>query len=89
MLAILKNQLDSVQHVYLIGESENYFSAEFAGSVEITTSKDLKTAVRQAHENAQKHAYPSVVLLSPACASFDQFENFEACLLYTSDAADE
>ena len=77
-LAILKNQLASVQHVYLIGESENYFSAEFAGSVEITSSKDLKTAVLQAHENAQNHAHSSVVLLSPACASFDQFENFEA-----------
>jgi UDP-N-acetylmuramoylalanine--D-glutamate ligase len=77
-LAVLKNQLASVQHVYLIGESENYFSAEFAGSVEITSSKDLKTAVLQAHENAQNHAHPSVVLLSPACASFDQFENFEA-----------
>ena len=68
----------SVEHVYLIGESENYFLTEFQGSVKITSSKDLNIAVKQAHENAQKNTYPSVVLLSPACASFDQFENFEA-----------
>jgi UDP-N-acetylmuramoylalanine--D-glutamate ligase len=42
-------------------------------------SGDLATAVRQAFEDARRDAVSgAVVLLSPACASFDQFANFEA-----------
>ena len=40
-----------------------------------TRSGDLATALREAHEAAQRGA---TVLLSPACASFDQFTDFEA-----------
>ena len=42
-------------------------------------SGDLGTAVRQASADAFAEKRPgAVVLLSPACASFDQFANFEA-----------
>ena len=40
----------------------------------MTTVGKLDTAVEYAHENAKPG---DVVLLSPACASFDQFDNFE------------
>ncbi len=74
---ILHAQLASVKHLYLIGESTSRLSAIFAGKVKTTTAKNLNMAVQQAHNNAQSDGQPAVVLLSPACASFDQFKNFE------------
>jgi UDP-N-acetylmuramoylalanine--D-glutamate ligase len=46
--------------------------------VALTRCGTLAAAVAAAHEMAQREAKPgAVVLLSPACASFDQFANFE------------
>ncbi len=44
------------------------------GSVEILRSGTVETAVQAAHDRARRG---DTVLLAPACASFDQFENFE------------
>ena len=74
----LYDQLANVQHLYLIGESADRLSKLFEGKVKTTISRDLNNAVQQAHKKAQKDGLPAVVLLSPACASFDQFKNFEA-----------
>ncbi len=71
--------LGGVRHAYLVGEAAMPFSQALDGKVPFTLSGDLTTAVHQAFEAARaaKGERP-VVLLSPACASFDQFENFEA-----------
>ncbi|MBL8832137.1 MAG: UDP-N-acetylmuramoyl-L-alanine--D-glutamate ligase [Rhodospirillales bacterium] len=62
-----------IAHAWLIGEAANDF-ARTLGDVPHTVAGDLATAVR----SAAKAAKPgSVVLLSPACASWDQFRNFE------------
>ena len=76
-LDVLKNQLGNVCHVYLIGESADIFLMEFEDTVDTTYSRDLTIAIQQAHNNAQIDDSPAVVLLSPACASFDQFKHFE------------
>ena len=48
------------------------------GNVPATRCGTLGAAVAAAHEMAQRERRPgAVVLLSPACASFDQFANFE------------
>ncbi len=65
----------NVVHAYLVGEAADAFETEIAGRVPVTQSGDLARAVSDARRNATPG---SVVLLSPACASFDQFANFGA-----------
>jgi UDP-N-acetylmuramoylalanine--D-glutamate ligase len=63
------------RRAYLIGEAarEIDLALELAG-VDHELSGDLETAVRSAAENARPG---EVVLLAPACASYDQFHDFE------------
>jgi UDP-N-acetylmuramoylalanine--D-glutamate ligase len=44
------------------------------GTAEIVPAKDMDGAIKWAHANAKEG---ETVLLSPACASFDQYRNFE------------
>ncbi|NQV47491.1 MAG: UDP-N-acetylmuramoyl-L-alanine--D-glutamate ligase [Rhodospirillaceae bacterium] len=70
--------LDRVRHAYLIGETANDFAATLDGRVPCMLSGELSSAVGQARETAlDEIGDGAVVLLSPACASFDQFANFE------------
>jgi UDP-N-acetylmuramoylalanine--D-glutamate ligase len=59
---------------YLIGEAADRLEADLAGTVPLRHSGDLATAVGDAAAAAQPG---EVVLLSPACASFDQFRDYE------------
>jgi UDP-N-acetylmuramoylalanine--D-glutamate ligase len=70
--------LDRVRHAYLIGEAAARFEEELAPAVACTRSGDLATAVTQAAAAARREPQGAVVLLAPACASFDQFRDFEA-----------
>ena len=67
---------DESDRAYLIGEAaEEIAPALVAAGVELVRAGDLATALREA---AAAAAAGDVVLLSPACASFDQFRDFEA-----------
>jgi UDP-N-acetylmuramoylalanine--D-glutamate ligase len=57
---------------YLIGEAAERLEQDLAGTVPLHRSGDLATAVRDAAAQPGE-----VVLLSPACASFDQFRDYE------------
>jgi UDP-N-acetylmuramoylalanine--D-glutamate ligase len=62
--------------VYLIGEAaEELAGALSASGVSLHRCGDLEHAVAQARREAQPG---DTVLLSPACASYDQFRDFEA-----------
>ncbi len=77
-LDALAEELGRVSRAYLIGEAAETFAGLLQGKAETEMCGDLETALAKAHENAQASAGRATVLLSPACASFDQFENFEA-----------
>ncbi|SMF71587.1 UDP-N-acetylmuramoylalanine--D-glutamate ligase [Xaviernesmea oryzae] len=62
---------------YLIGEAAPAFAATLGEAVPYEISGTLERAVAHAAEDASADATPSAVMLSPACASFDQFKNFE------------
>jgi UDP-N-acetylmuramoylalanine--D-glutamate ligase len=60
---------------YLIGEAtEQLVDALSATGIPIEPCGDLPTAIARAHGDARSG---EIVLLSPACASFDQFRDFE------------
>jgi UDP-N-acetylmuramoylalanine--D-glutamate ligase len=68
-----------LRRAYLIGEAAAEFARTLDGRADYLPCGDLATAVRAAFADARAAANPgAVVLLSPACASFDQFADFEA-----------
>jgi UDP-N-acetylmuramoylalanine--D-glutamate ligase len=58
----------------LIGSAAKKIASQIAGATEVVQCGTLAAAVRQASRVASSG---DTVLLAPACASFDQFENFE------------
>ena len=66
-----------IKNAYLIGQAADAFAATLNGRTPYQKCGGLAEAVAAAARDADQ-AGEAVVLLSPACASFDQFENFEA-----------
>jgi UDP-N-acetylmuramoylalanine--D-glutamate ligase len=67
-----------IRKAYLIGEAAPGIAAELAGRVPYVIAGTLERAVALASADAAAaDRKEPVVLLSPACASFDQFRNFE------------
>lgn len=67
-----------IRHAFLIGEAAGEFAAWLDGKAPHTNCGNLNVAVERAALTAWKEGIKNaVVLLSPACASFDQFANFE------------
>ena len=67
-----------IAKAYLIGEAAPAFAATLGDAVPFEISGTLEHAVAHAAADAAKdEAGPSAVMLSPACASFDQYKNFE------------
>lgn len=65
---------DQVKHLILIGEDADKIESALKNLVPISHANSMQDAVQMAAEFAAKN---DVVLLSPACASFDMFSSFE------------
>ena len=65
---------EHVRAIVAIGESADKVTQAFSGIVGVTTASNMKDAVEMAARTARPG---DVVLLSPACASFDWFDNYE------------
>ncbi len=63
-----------VKAVYTIGAAAEKIEREIVGATEVISSKTLASALAAAASAAQPD---EVILLAPACASFDQFESYE------------
>ncbi|PHS27937.1 MAG: UDP-N-acetylmuramoyl-L-alanine--D-glutamate ligase [Robiginitomaculum sp.] len=78
-LGDLAGAFDTVEAAFLIGEAQEVFAKQLKGKVKASLCDTLEVAVARAYEAARQSDAPSpVVLLSPACASFDQFTDFMA-----------
>ena len=73
-LAACRPWFGHVKRAYLIGEAMEPFAAEIGDAIPVERSGDMATAVEQAAAAAKPG---DIVLLSPACASFDQFKDYE------------
>ena len=63
-----------VKRVYTIGAAAEKIESQIKTATEIDHSGTLETAVKRAAATAEAG---DIVLLAPACASFDQFKNYE------------
>lgn len=68
---------DRIAKAYLIGEAAESFAETLSGKVAVERSGTLELAVAAAARDAGADGVTAAVLLSPACASFDQYKNFE------------
>jgi UDP-N-acetylmuramoylalanine--D-glutamate ligase len=66
-----------VAKAYLVGEAAGEFARVLDGKAAAVLSGDIEAATAQAHADAAASGEDAIVLLSPACASFDQFNDFE------------
>jgi UDP-N-acetylmuramoylalanine--D-glutamate ligase len=74
----LTDYFPRIRKAYLIGEAAQDFSGTLGSAVPHEISETLDIAVAHAARDAEASGLVEpVVLLSPACASFDQYRNFE------------
>ncbi len=74
----LRGFFPRIRKAYLIGEAADEFAATLSPSVQHEIDGTLDKALAAATRDAEASTVPEpVVLLSPACASFDQYRNFE------------
>ncbi|WP_377289760.1 UDP-N-acetylmuramoyl-L-alanine--D-glutamate ligase [Rhizobium sp. SG2393] len=74
----LSDFFPKIARAYLIGKAAEDFAATLGDAVPFIISATLEAAVADAAADAEADGRPAAVLLSPACASFDQYKNFEA-----------
>jgi UDP-N-acetylmuramoylalanine--D-glutamate ligase len=74
----LEAHFPRIAKAYLFGEAEDLFAATLEGRASYERCGTLTAAIARASADAASSgASKPVVLFSPACASFDQFRNFE------------
>jgi UDP-N-acetylmuramoylalanine--D-glutamate ligase len=73
----LRDLFPRIEKAYLIGEAAAEFAHTLGDTAPTALCGDIDRAVEEAYNDAAASGEEAVVLLSPACASFDQFPDFE------------
>ena len=74
----LKNVKKKIIRAYIIGKNTTFFKKQLKNNVLYTVSKNLKNAINAINKDIRiDNSNQNTILLSPAAASFDQFNNFE------------
>ena len=73
----LNDLFPRIAKAYLIGDAAQAFAATLDGKAPTQIAGTMEAAVAAAHADAAAAGEDAIVLLSPACASFDQFSDFE------------
>jgi UDP-N-acetylmuramoylalanine--D-glutamate ligase len=77
-ITALKPYFEKIEKAYLIGAATEEFANTLDGAVPYVKAGTLDRALALAAEDAASSQAPQpVVLLSPACASYDQYPNYE------------
>ncbi len=73
-LPLAKAAKGHVKKAILLGESQNLLADSFRGTIPFTMAENMTDAVSQALSAAETD---DIILLAPACSSFDMFSNYE------------
>lgn len=68
---------DHVKKAYLFGEAKDLFAKQINGIIDVQICENMEEAFEAATKDASSDNEHSNILLAPACASYDQFKNYE------------
>ena len=71
LIPFLRNR---AKKVYLTGDTINEMNIAFEGSVDIESIEDFEDVIKKAFSDSEEG---DIIVLSPACTSYDRFKNFE------------
>ena len=74
----LKNVKGKILRAYIVGKNTSFFKKQISNNIPYTISKNIRNAVNNIYKDLKSSKNSKkTILLSPAAASFDQFNNFE------------
>ena len=75
---ILDNLKNNIVKIYIIGKRINFFKKQIKIEIDYQVTKNLKNSLTNIFKDIRiSNRKENIILLSPASASFDQFNNFE------------
>ncbi len=86
----LKNVKKNISKAYIVGKHVSFFKKQIKNDILFIVSNNIKNALRNIFNDLKINKEKKVtILLSPAAASFDQFDNFEKRGIYFKNLAEK